>query len=248
MSEVIRLPRTPGLTQRCRVMNTPNNPTKNKEKTKLKNELVYIWMKQGGSLNGLQLNVEQLRTYIGDTRRRTVLQRINVASRMIQTTMGDVEGTINKLQQIVINDSLATRALIDKQLGIMLASQGDTYKPYISGEVNKTLKLRLDSDANVMGVLKALQPTGPNIQINNTNEAKTNNNQISITNTKAIDMMDEKFGESLLERPEEVQALLSRYSSNELPNTSGYGEDVHKSRTIDITPTNHEERRELGDE
>jgi hypothetical protein len=153
----------------------------------------------------------------------------------------------NKLLASTINTSLATRALVDQQLHILLASQGGEYKAYISGEVNKALKLRLDSDKNIQELTKMLTPA-PGIQINNTNEASVNNNVQHITSHQAVAMLDERLGESILESPEKIKALTDGYNKKSLPDVTAWGEDTKKAQTIDITPTKHEERREKGAE
>jgi hypothetical protein len=55
---------------------------------------------------------------------------------------------------------LEDRSRIAQQLNIMIASQQNEYRPFISGEVNRTLKMMMESTTNVMALMKSLMPSG----------------------------------------------------------------------------------------
>lgn len=67
------------------------------------------------------------------------------------TELFDKKGTQNSAREAVERAffwGLEIHALLKDQAGRLLRSQGDTYKPFISGEVNRSLKNLLDSGKN----------------------------------------------------------------------------------------------------
>lgn len=82
--------------------------------------------------------------YIGDKEQQEGM--------MMAILMGILGGALNDRQT----------ALYHQQ--VLLQSQGGEYKPFISGEVTKALKLSQESNAQVLNVLKSLMPNkGPNV-------------------------------------------------------------------------------------
>ena len=63
---------------------------------------------------------------------------------------------VRVLFQKAFSWGLEDKSLIAKQLNILLDSQQDSYKPFISGEVNRALKLNLDATTNMLQILRSL--------------------------------------------------------------------------------------------
>ena len=66
--------------------------------------------------------------------------------------------TIRVLQNHAIFMGLEDRHLTSNQLAILLRSQGDTYKPFVSSEVNKLLATQISTTRTFMDLMKNLAP------------------------------------------------------------------------------------------
>lgn len=90
-----------------------------------------------------------------------------------------ITNQMRALTQSCINGALEDRGLITEQLHKMLGAQGVGYKAFISGEVNKTLKLLLDSGKNMRETVALLTQGGPTATTNifMGNEANTTEDQ-----------------------------------------------------------------------
>ena len=102
------------------------------------------------------------------------------------------------------------RALIHNQLQRLLAAQGDTYRPYVSAEVNNALKLMLASTKNLIDLTDRIIPKNAeimNIMINQ------NASQTEVLDTyKATQLIREEIGKAL--PPQDNKALLTEGPSN----------------------------------
>ena len=80
------------------------------------------------------------------------------------------DDSLRALYSILIQGSLEDRSRALEQLSILKASQGDSYKPFVSGEVNKALKLVMDSNSSMASVLSSMtKGTGTNIFVGTPN-------------------------------------------------------------------------------
>lgn len=70
-----------------------------------------------------------------------------------ELTNGDM---IRALTNLSFSWVLEDKSLISQQIAILQSSQGLSYKPFISGELNKAIKLGMDANTNMMGLLKAM--------------------------------------------------------------------------------------------
>ena len=160
--------------------------------------------------------------------------------------------------------ALEDRMEISHQLQILRDSQGGKYTPFISSEVNKTLKLKLESSTSLQSIIRNL--TGGNTtnifnQFNQQNNLNAENT-ISIEEARTIVLESQK----VLTKTEEAKLLEDKYDINSLPevvatkqegvDTSKEGLNLNKKELNQITDNykaameisskeHHELRREI---
>ena len=126
----------------------------------------------------------------------------------------------NELLDGLISEQLAwaleDRMEVSQQLSLLKASQGDKYTPFISAEVNKALKLRLESSTSLQSIIRNLTGGGStNLFINNhtENNSVTNNQYITIEEARALVLDSQKS----LPKSEEAKLLETKYDLSGLP-------------------------------
>lgn len=115
--------------------------------------------------------------------------------------------------------ALSDRSTALQHSNILLAAQGQTYKPFISSEVTKALKLNQDANAQVLNVLtKFIGNQGPGISITNNINANSNNNNQVLTVEGALQLIQQNTdNRPLLEDPEAKEALYIQYGIGSMP-------------------------------
>jgi len=114
----------------------------------------------------------------------------------IGTSMGNLADpealneTAKTLLTLSTSFSLSDRGLIQSQLETLLASQAGTYKPFISSEVNKVLKLMLESNKSIQELYKAFFNTNSST-VNILNIHNKDNEQDYLTPQKALDLISD---------------------------------------------------------
>lgn len=113
--------------------------------------------------------------------------------------------------------ALEDRMEISKQVEILKKAQNGKYVPYLTAELNKALKLKLDSSGSLQTILKNLIGGGTtNIfnQINSNNVIETNNQYITME--EARNMIQDEAAHNYIESSE-VKFLESKYDIGDLP-------------------------------
>lgn len=114
--------------------------------------------------------------------------------------------------------AIEDRNEIAQQASILKTAQGGVYKPFISAEYNKALKLRLESTGSLQQMIRNLTGGGTvNIfqqfnQQNNIDESTTNNS-ITIEEARALIMESQQS----LPKSEEVRLIETNYDLKSLP-------------------------------
>ena len=114
-----------------------------------------------------------------------------------------------------ISWSLEDRSAVQQQLAIMLQSQGGQYKPFISGEVNRTLKLLMDSNANMQSLFKGLGGSLGNL-IPLGNEGLSNNDK-GVTIDEAVRLFKDQGHTPLQKDIAQQEQLYLEYHIEDMP-------------------------------
>lgn len=232
---------------------------------RVKNFLINQWLINNGTLSGSPYTINQLAVllHVDMSEIRIVMrdQLMNSKIWQAENHKSIVEGMLGEQLAWVLEDRMA----VSQQLEILRNSQGDTYKPFISAEVNKAMKLKLDTTSNLANVIKSLIG-GTNININVDQSENTTNVQNNLTIEDARKLIIETNRELEMDKTKELKLLETQYDISSLPevvatkqagiDTSKEGLSFNNSELASImddykgameesTKVSHEMRREI---
>ena len=231
---------------------------------KVQNYLINQWLMGNGVLCGVTYSINSFSNRLGID---IEYVRVFMRDRLLSSRIWDKdkqEELLNALLGEQLAWALEDRMEISHQLQILRDSQGGKYTPFISSEVNKTLKLKLESSTSLQSIIRNL--TGGNTtnifnQFNQQNNLNAENT-ISIEEARTIVLESQK----VLTKTEEAKLLEDKYDINSLPevvatkqegvDTSKEGLNLNKKELNQITDNykaamelsskeHHELRREI---
>lgn len=233
------------------------NLTHDEEKyQQLKTNIIHHYIRNNFSYCGNHMNIEQFSRYINIPISEIQKQITEFGSSMgnmgiMEISNGkDGKDFIRAIQNLLVNFAFEDRSLAIQQLNIMRSSQGAEYVPFISGEVNRSLKLVMDSSINMANVFKMLLPTGSSkfeiIEENNapmsTQNGVTVDDVISILKTSDViplkednTAQDKLFIEYDIDKTPEVNAMMQQ----------GYDKSKEALNLKNITALSPEKLKEL---
>ena len=176
-NNINRLPRPLGITGLMVEYHKQEHQAKHELYLKIRDSLINQWVITNGTICGKPYNLNQLADHLGcDT---SAIQDF-MKARLLSTKIWDKdvqEEMLNALIGQQVMWTMEDRMDIQSQVDILKGSQGPEYKPFISGELNKALKLKLESTSSVQSIIRAF--TGG---VNNTlifNQQNNNNTEVS---------------------------------------------------------------------
>ena len=231
---------------------------------KVQNYLINQRIMRNGDLSGVTYDINSFSNRLGID---IEYVRVFMRDRLLSSRIWDKdkqEELLNALLGEQLAWALEDRMEISHQLQILRDSQGGKYTPFISSEVNKTLKLKLESSTSLQSIIRNL--TGGNTtnifnQFNQQNNLNAENT-ISIEEARTIVLESQK----VLTKTEEAKLLEDKYDINSLPevvatkqegvDTSKEGLNLNKKELNQITDNykaameisskeHHELRREI---
>jgi len=162
------------------------------DKEALYRHLITIYTTEGFRWNGQPTNIP------------TLSQILNIPQEHIMglvsqtgTNLGslaspeNIKNTLESIITLSTSFALEDRGLIMQQLNLLLTSQDGKYKPFVTGEVNKALKLALESNKNISELYKTFfttQSSTTNILIQGANKEA---NEDLLTPDKALTILHE---------------------------------------------------------
>ena len=159
-----------------------------------------------GLARNLKISVEDIRAHMRDKVMSSRIWDKESQEKILYGLMGELVGW-----------TLEDRMRINAQIEILTRYQAGRYTPFISAELNKALKLGLESGTALQGVLGKLLGGGTTTNIFNLMQ-QNNNNSITnnyVTPAQVIDLIHKEAGQ--LEKPEQAKLLETRYDLNSLP-------------------------------
>ena len=262
VDKIVRFPRPLGTTAMILEYQKSGNP---EDLIKVQNYLINQWLLGNGVLCGVTYDINSFSNRLGID---TEYVRIFMRDRLLSSKIWDRDKQ-EELLQALMGEQLAwaleDRMEISHQLQILRDSQGGKYTPFISAEVNKTLKLKLESSTSLQSIIRNL--TGGNTtnifnQFNQQNNLGAPVDTISIEEARTIVLESQK----VLSKTEEAKLLEEKYDINSLPevvatkqegvDTSKEGLNLNKKELNQITDNykaamevsskeHHELRREI---
>lgn len=146
--------------------------------------------------------------------------RIHMRDEVLKSRVWDTEHQEELLKALIgtmVSWTLEDRMRIQGQINLLTASQGGTYKPFISAELNKAMKMGLESTTAMQSLVARLMGGGPSVNI--FNMFQQNNEQNIQNNFVTRDDVLEILAGEQKQLPKEEQALLleTRYDLTSLP-------------------------------
>ena len=213
-TEVRRFPRPMGTTALA-IEYSKNRTEENL--FKLFNYVIHQWLLTNGLFGGTYMDVNTLSLKSGIPRDyiQTYMREQVMSSKVWDRTRQ--EDIINGLLGQQMAWALEDRLEINQQADILRASQGGKYTPFISAELNKVLKLKLESSTGLQSVIRSLMGGGTtNIfamfnQQNNVTETKQG---ISVEDARRI-VMESQL--TLDDKSKEAKLIETNYDVNSFP-------------------------------
>lgn len=184
---------------------------------KVYNYIINHWLMGNGMLCGIMYDINTFSTKTGiDINYIRVFMR----DRLLQSKLWDKERQEEMLQALLgeqVAWALEDRMEISHQVNILRESQGGHYTPFISAELNKALKMKLDSSTSLQSIIRTFMGGGTtNIfnQFGDTQNNQLNQNQgISIEEARKIILESQR----VMDKPQEAKLLADHYDLSSLP-------------------------------
>lgn len=258
MEKLRRLPRPLGTTSMMIEYHHTNDPEIIQN---VRNYLINQWTLNNGNICRVNYGINELAQFLGIDPEYI---RINMRDRILNSRIWDKDKQEKLLQGLYGEQliwAMEDRMEIASQVAILRQAQGNKYVPYLTAELNKALKLRLDSSNSLQTLIKNLTGGGTT---NIFNQINSNNNiqQEFITLDKAREILSEE--NKPLSITEEAKLLETKYDIKALPEVVAYDQglkatdgsklntnelnqitDNYKNTTKEFPELHHQMRREI---
>lgn len=260
-NKIVRFPRPMGVTAMAlEYQKNPNDTLL----VNIHNYLINQWLMGNGVLCGITYDINTFSYRMGIDINYI---RIFMRDRLLSSRIWDKEKSEDLLQALM-GEQLAwvleDRMEIAHQVNVLRESQGGKYMPFISAELGKALKLKLESSTSLQSIVRNItggSTTNIFAQFNQ-NNVNQPQNTISIDEARQIVLESQK----ILDKTEEAKLLEDRYDIKSLPevvatkqegvDTSKEGLNLNKAELAQITDDykgamelfpdeHHEIRREI---
>lgn len=260
-NKIVRFPRPMGVTAMAlEYQKNPNDTLL----VNIHNYLINQWLMGNGVLCGITYDINTFSYRMGIDINYI---RIFMRDRLLSSRIWDKEKSEDLLQALM-GEQLAwvleDRMEIAHQVNVLRESQGGKYMPFISAELGKALKLKLESSTSLQSIVRNItggSTTNIFAQFNQ-NNVNQPQNTISIDEARQIVLESQK----ILDKTEEAKLLEERYDIASLPevvatkqegvDTSKEGLNLNKVELAQITDDykgamelfpdeHHEIRREI---
>lgn len=260
-NKIVRFPRPMGVTAMAlEYQKNPNDTLL----VNIHNYLINQWLMGNGVLCGITYDINTFSYRMGIDINYI---RIFMRDRLLSSRIWDKEKSEDLLQALM-GEQLAwvleDRMEIAHQVNVLRESQRGKYMPFISAELGKALKLKLESSTSLQSIVRNItggSTTNIFAQFNQ-NNVNQPQNTISIDEARQIVLESQK----ILDKTEEAKLLEERYDIASLPevvatkqegvDTSKEGLNLNKAELAQITDDykgamelfpdeHHEIRREI---
>lgn len=239
MEKLRRLPRPMGTTSLMVEYHRQKDPETLK---KVRDYLINQWLLNNGNLCGINYGTNELAQFLGVDPEYI---RLNMRDRILNSRIWDKDQQEKLLYGLYGEQlmwAMEDRMEIASQVAILRQAQGNKYVPYLTAELNKALKLRLDSSSSLQTLIKNLTGGGTTNIFNQINSNNQIVNQEFITLDKAREIIAEEA--KPLTSPEEAKLLETKYDIKDLPQVVAYDQGL---KATDGSKLNTNELNEMTD-
>jgi len=214
-----RIPRETGLTEMSILYRQSQNPSL---LSTIQNYIVKLYVLNSFSLNKTPISIPSLSQFL------TI--PLSLLHNKIQSSLSSLSTLINpnniqesllSLVGLSMQFSLEDRARALNQYQILSSSQGDTYKPFISSEVSKSIELLMKSNKQIQESLSPLSPKSQTLILNQNNPKQIQESDL-ITSERALELIQANPTYSpLRSNPKQLQEVFNIHI-----------QDIHKDLNI----------------
>jgi len=234
-----RIPRPIGTTYMA--MSYQKDPTPD-AKSQLIKHIINSYITQGFRLNGTSYNLTQISILL-NIPLETTLEVFSDVSHSLGALLSPekIEDTLRTAMTMSLTWSLQDKGRLEKQVELLLKSQGDGYKPFITSEVNKALKSNLDANKNIMDFFKTLTTANTTVvqifngskkeqgdTLNTLQALKLIQDQASLPAPQKTNILDNIYNEHNLDQIEELNTEKNTESSSVLVNNKELKEQLNR--------------------
>lgn len=181
---------------------------------KIRSYMINQWLLSNGQICGKTIEILALAKFL-DCDPETI--RVQMRDNFLSSKVWDKdhqEEMLNALMGTQLVWALEDRMEVDRQLNLLKTSQGDSFKPFVTAEVNKAISLKLSSSTNLQSILKSMQGGG---SINIFNQVNTQNNQNQFLTKEEAMKMIQDGNQKLLDSKKETLYIEAHHNIAELP-------------------------------
>jgi hypothetical protein len=213
----MRVPRPTGTTELGKRFHITNDEEHYKE---LIQTIIHHYIRNHFSYCTIPMNIEMFSMYIGintnDVKRQFTSYGKEISKLSKEMVNGDLLRVLTGMSIFQVSED---RSAIQQQVALLLRSQNNEYKPFISGEVNRALNLMLGSTAQLTNLLKTFSSNGNGSMLPITPfEDNENNIDKGITADQFVRLLKEQNVTPLMEDDNQKALLYKQYQLSEMPN------------------------------
>lgn len=184
---------------------------------KFRDFMINHWLLSNGSICGTQYNSQTLAKGLGIPVEEI---RIKMRDTVMTSRIWDKESQEKIIYGLIgelVGWTLEDRMKINAQIEILTKSQGGKYTPFISAELNKALKLGLESGTALQGVLGRIMGGGGTTNIFNLLQQNNDNSVTNnfVTTSQVLEILNDENKQ--LDKPDQAKLLEARYDLQALP-------------------------------
>ena len=190
-----RLPRPFGVTQAMVLVHKSDEQNRPTLIKRANDFMVQSWLLSNGSICGksysiselarfLECEVSDIQLFMKDKLLSTRIWDKEVQEQMVESLLGQT-----------VMWTLEDRMDVQSQLDLLKTSQNGKYTAFISSEVNKALKLKLDSTAAMQGLMRALSGNNTVNIFNNPVQNNQTNIQQGVNQEEALALITQAIHE-----------------------------------------------------
>lgn len=247
-----RIPRPIGTTEMASNYNRTNDE---EHYQSLKQIIIHHYLRNNFSYCGRYMNIETFANLIKET--PISIQKYMASYGKALSDLNDEltnKDMFRVLSNSVFNFCLEDRSLAHQQLSLLLQSQGSSYAPFISGEVNKAIKLMMDANTNTQQFMRTMLGNSGTMNTLPYGAPEQGTTEKGVTIDDAIMLLKENAITPLLSDSQGKDNLYKEYNIQEMPevnalkqigvDASKEGLSINDITKMPLNMVNHENRRE----
>lgn len=247
MKEIIRIPRPLGTT----LFN--KNLNKNKQDIReLQRYIIKRYLEDSMRINNEPMSIEQLSLYL-NMDKMTLMRELTRSMSTFSGLLGkgdNMEQVARALLNTTISWSLSDRHTTIAQVEALKASQGNSYKPFVSSTLNQAIANQLSQTRAFFDIAKSLiTPQKGSVIVNQNNQNNINETHTYVGPNEAVKLIDENRTKDLLQDPDQQHNLYLNHHIKGLPEVVATKQQYNPEGSFIIPPKlksidHHENRRE----